>query len=442
MPWQHTASHLINVRDPLTGLRTNPFCLVTIQRQAGKTTLVLAEVLDRCLFGGPRRRVWYTAQNGQYARDIWAELVDELDGATSPLHGRLRIRRQSGAECATFPNGSTFRPFPPTRDALHSKQSDLVIVDEAWRHNADRGAELMQGIGPTQATRPGAQVLITSTAGAIDTSTFLKPLVDRGRAGDPALAYLEWSIPDGVDPFDLDTVVAYHPAVGYTIDRTFIERERGILDDMPGEFARAYGNRWTQTLERVIDAGEWGRAATADTMAAGRPAIAADIALDRTRAAILACHRGLIEVIDSRPGTDWVAGEIRKIIAAQDPAAVVVDRVGPSATLADDLTDPQPDPVTGERPDPVELFPLTAAIYAAACARFEDDLTNRRIRYRLHPALDAAVDGAAKRPYGEGWAWGRRNAAVPIPELVAATLASWADQHRPADPVRPVADAG
>jgi hypothetical protein len=314
---------------------------------------------------------------------------------------------------------------------LHSKQSDLVIVDEAWRHNADRGAELMQGIGPTQATRPGAQVLITSTAGAVDTSTFLKPLVDRGRAGDPALAYLEYSIPDDVDPFDLDQIVARHPAVGWTIDRAFIARESGILVDMPGEFARAYGNRWTQTLERVIDPGAWARAATADTMAAGRPAIAADIALDRSRAAILACHRGVIEVVASRPGTDWVAAELLAVIAAQSPAAVVVDRVGPSATLADDLT------AAG-----VDLFPLTAAVYAAACARFEDDLTNRRIRYRLHPALDAAVDGAAKRPYGEGWAWGRRNAAAPIPELVAATLASWADQHRPADPVRPVADAG
>ena len=431
MPWQATASRLINLRDPATGLRAHPFVVITIQRQAGKTSLVLAEVLDRCLFGGPRRRVWYTAQNGQYARDAWAEVVDELSGPGSPLAGRLRVRRQSGGEVALFPNGSTFRPFPPTRDALHSKQSDLVIVDEAWRHNAARGAELLQGIGPTQATRPGAQVIVVSTAGAYDTSTFLKPLVDRGRGGDPAIAYLEWSIPDGIDPFDLDAVVKYHPAIGWTIGREFIERERGILDDMPGEFARAYGNRWTQTLERVIDAAAWSKAATVQTMAPGRPAIAADIALDRSRSAILACHRGILEVVASRPGTDWIAAEMRAIVAAQSPAAVVVDRVGPSATLADDLE------AAG-----VALFPLTSALYAAACARFEDDLTNGRIRYRLHPALDAAVDGAAKRPYGEGWAWGRRNAAAPIPELVAATLASWADQHRPADPVRPVADAG
>jgi hypothetical protein len=430
MPWQATASHLINTR-AASGLRAFPFVVVTIQRQAGKTTLMLAEVLDRCLFAGPRRRVWYTAQNGQYARDVWGELVDELNGPTSPLAGRLRVRRQSGAECATFPNGSTFRPFPPTRDALHSKQSDLVIVDEAWRHGATRGAELMQGIGPTQATRPGAQVLIVSTAGAVDTSTFLKPLVDRGRGGDPALAYLEWSIPDHLDPFDLDAVAANHPAVGWTIDRTFIDRERGILDDMPGEFARAYGNRWTQTLERVIDPGDWSAAATAELLPPGRPVIAADIALDRSRSAILACHRGILEVVASRPGTDWIAREMVAVVAAQHPAAVVVDRVGPSATLADDLA------AAG-----VELFPLTAQIYASACARFEDDLTNRRIRYRINPALDAAVDGAAKRPYGEGWAWGRRNAAAPIPELVAATLASWADQHRPPAPVRPVVDAG
>jgi len=431
MPWQRRGSLLLNERDRFTGQRTNSFTVVTIQRQAGKTSWVMAEVLDRCLFDGPGRRVWYTAQNGQYAREKWSELVDALNAPGSPLAGRLRVKRTGGGESATFPNGSVFRPFAPTRDALHGQQSDMVILDEAWTlQSPGRGDELMQAIGPTQATRPGAQVVVVSTAGALNTSTFLKPLVDRGRAGDPAVPYLEWSIGDDVDPFDLDAVAAAHPAVGWTIDRSFLEREAGVLVDMPGEYARAYGNRWTHTLERVIDAAVWDRAATTDLMPPGPVVLAADIALDRSRGAIVACRNGLIEVVASRPGTDWLAAELLTIIAAQRPAAVVVDRTGPAATLADDLAGAG-----------IDLYPLTAATYAAACARFEDDLTNGRIRYRIHPALDAAVVGAAKRPYGEGWAWGRRTAAAPICELVAATLASWADRHRPAPPVRPVASA-
>jgi hypothetical protein len=442
MPWQGRASALLNEIDPRTGRRRNPFVVVTIQRQAGKTSWLLAECVDRALFDGPRRRVWYTAQNGQYARDQWAELADQLMDDASPFAGRLSIMRRNGAECLTFPNGSTFRPFPPTRDALHSKQSDLVIVDEAWRHDAERGAALLQGIGPTQATRPGAQVVVVSTAGALDTSTFLKPLVDRGRGGDPALAYLEYSVADDVDPFDLDAIVAAHPAVGWTIDRSFLEREAGVLADMPGEYVRAYGNRWTKTLERAIDGNLWQAAATPRPLPAGRVVLAADVAQDQTRGAIVACNGGVLEVVESRPGTAWVAGRVRELVARWDPAAVLVDRAGPSSTVADDLTNPERDPDTRRRPDPVDLFPMTTSTYAAACARFMDDLTNRRILYRAAPALDAAVDAAATRKVGDGWVWARRSAAGPICELVAATLASWGDRHRPAAPVTPDVSAG
>ena len=420
MPWQRTASGLLN--EHRNGRRVNRFVVVTIQRQAGKTTWLLAEAVERCLFT-PGRRVWYTAQSGQYARDKWAELVDELKG--SPLGPRLTIKLTNGSERIVFPNGSTLRPFPPTRDALHSMQSDLVILDEAWRHSAERGAELMQAIGPTQATRPGAQVVIVSTAGSLADSTFLYPLVQRGRAGDRSVAYLEWSIDDDVDPMDVDRVAAAHPAVGHTIGRDFLATEAGVLADKPGEYARAYGNRWTLTLERVIDPSTWVRAAT-DRDLVGPVVFAADIAQDRSRAAIVAAAGGVLEVIESRPGTEWIAARMIELVARHRPAAVYVDRQGPSATLVDDL----------ERAK-VEVAPLAVSTYAAACVRFLDDLENGLVSYRPHPALDAAVDAAAQRPLGDGWAWTRRKAAAPICELVAATLASWGDQHRTPVPLRP-----
>jgi hypothetical protein len=423
MPWQRTASALLNEHDG-TGRRVRRFVVVTIQRQAGKTSWLLAEAVERCIYGPPRRRVWYTAQSGQYARDKWAELVEDL--LDSPLADRLEVKLTNGSERVIFPNGSTLRPFPPTRDALHSMQSDLVIIDEAWKHSAERGAELMQAIGPTQATRPGAQVVVVSTAGSLADSTFLHPLVVRGRAQDPALAYLEWSIPDSADPMDTAEVARWHPAVGRTIEVDFLEAEAAKLADMPGEYARAYGNRWTQTLERIIDPSTWARAATDTPLPAGAPVFAGDIAQDRSRSAIVAAVGGVLEVIESRPGTEWVAARLAELVARHAPAAVLVDHIGPSATLADDLA------AAG-----VTLYPLTAGVYATACQRFTDDLTNGRIRHRPHPALDAAVDAAAQRPLGDGWAWARRRAAAPICELVAATLASWGDQHRPAAPLRP-----
>lgn len=423
MPWQRLASRLVNEHDG-TGRRLRPFIIVTIQRQAGKTTWLLSEAVDRCMFGPPRQRVWYTAQTGQVARDKWDELVDELE--RSPLAGQVTTKRTNGSERITFPNGSTLRPFPPTREALHGQQSDLVIIDEAWAHSAERGAELMQAVGPTQATRPGAQVIVVSTAGSLADSTYLWPLVTRGRAGDSALSYLEWSIPDLIDPLDVAAVAAYHPAVGHTVDVSFLEREAGILSDFPGEFARAYGNRWTQTLERVIDPAAWARIRTEAPLPAGAPVFAGDIAQDRSRGAIVAAVAGTLEVVESRPGTEWIGGRLAELVERHTPAGVLVDRIGPSATLADDL----------DRAG-VTILELNPRDISAACQRFLDDVVNGRIRVRPHPALDAAVDAAAQRPLGEGWAWARRRAAAPICELVAATLASWGDQHRPATPLRP-----
>jgi hypothetical protein len=428
MPWQRRASGLLNELDR-RGRRTHALTVVTIQRQAGKTSWLLAEAVERCLLGERPVRVWYTAQSGAYARDKWSELVTELSAPASPLRGRLRVRRTNGSESITFPNGSQLRPFPPTRDALHGHQSDLVIVDEAWRFGEIRGAELMQAIGPTQATRPGAQVVIVSTAGTVE-SAWLRAFVDRGRAGDPALAYLEWSIGDDVDPMDLDAVAAAHPAVGHTIDRSFLEREAAILADTPGEFARAYGNAWTAVAERVIPVQLWTDAVTTDAPT-GAITLAADIAQDRTRAAIVACAGGVIEVVDSRDGIEWVAPRLVELVGRWQPAAVTVDRYGPAGTLYDQLVGAG-----------VDLVDLTGVEYTTACARFLDDLQAGAIRHRHHPNLDAAVASAAIRTVGDRWVWARRTAAGPICELVAATLAVWLDQHRPAIPLRPDVQTG
>lgn len=440
MPWQATAADLLNEHDG-HGTRTRPFVVVTIQRQAGKTTWLLAEALERCLFGGPFRRVWYTAQNGQYAREKWGELVAELTGPGAPLRRQIQVKLTNGAERLVFPNGSTFRPFPPTKDALHSMQSDLVICDEAWKHDALRGAELMQAIGPTQATRPGAQVVIVSTAGTAD-STWLRPFVDRGRGGDPAVTYLEWCLPEAADPFNIDAVAAAHPAVGRTIDRRFLADQAAILAATPGEFARAYGNRWTTTLEQLIPAVKWAAIRHPDgTPADGRaPVLGADVAVDRSAAAIVACWPDTagvpnLELIQYAAGTEWVAPRLAELHAEHGSPVVLDGGTGPASTVLDRLRG---------RADalPAWVRAVTPREYTTACAALLDAVLDGSVRHRGNAELDAAVAAAARRTVGDGWAWSRRAPTVDVSPLVAASLALLGDRHRPADPVRPVAYAG
>jgi hypothetical protein len=438
MPWQRTASDLLNEHDG-AGVRSRPFVTVTIQRQAGKTTWLLCEALERCLFGGPFRRVWYTAQNGQYAREKWGELVAELTGPGAPLRGRIDVKLSNGTERLVFPNGSTFRPFPPTKDALHSMQSDLVIVDEAWKHDAVRGAELMQAIGPTQATRPGAQIVVVSTAGT-DESTFLRPLVERGRGGDPAITYLEWGIGDDVDPTDVDAVAAAHPAIGRTIDRQFLIDQAGVLS--PGEYARAYGNRWTARLERVIPALDWAAIRHRDGLPADGlpPVLGADVAVDRSAAAIVACWPDTagvptLEQVQYDAGAQWVAGRLRQLHDAHGSPVVLDGGTGPASTVVDALRAKD-----GELPDWVRA--VTPRELSTACAQLLDGVTDRTIRHRGDAELDAAVKAAAKRTTGDGWVWSRRTPTIDVSPLLAGSLALYGDRHRPPAPVRPQAYAG
>lgn len=432
MPWQVRAADLLN--EHAGGVRTRPFTVVTIQRQAGKTTWLLAEALERCLFGGPFRRVWYTAQNGQYAREKWGELAAELTGPGAPLRRHVQVKLSNGTERLVFPNGSTLRPFPPTKDALHSMQSDLVIVDEAWKFDAARGAELIQAIGPTQATRPGAQVVIVSTAGTAD-STWLRSFVDRGRGGDPAVTYLEWAIPEDVDPMDIDQVAAAHPAVGRTIDRQFLADQAGIMAATPGEFARAYGNRWTSTLEQVIPALDWAAIRHRDgTPMGGRaPVFGADVAVDRSAAAVVACWADsaghpTLEVVEYRAGTDWVAGRLLELAGRHGPDSVVLDGgTGPASTVVDAL---------GER-DWVRT--VTPRELTTACAQLLDAITDRTIRHRGQDRLDAAAAAAARRTVGDGWVWSRRATSVDVSPLLAGSLALFAYRHRQPARRKPVA---
>ena len=60
-----------------------------------------------------------------------------------------------------------------------------------------------------------------------------------------------------------------------------------------------------------------------------------------------------------------------------------------------------------------------------ACGGFLDDVLAGRLSHAEQPQLNAAVEGARRRPIGDAGAfgWDRRDGAVFVAPLVAATLA-------------------
>jgi hypothetical protein len=418
--------------------------VVTVQRQAGKTRLDLAQSVQRCL-QGPRRKVWHTAQTGQEARKKWGELVDDV--LVSPLASAVlgKPKRSAGSEALTFVNGSKLAPHPPTRDGLHGEQSDINNVDEAWAFDDIQGDDLFQAIVPTQATRQGAQTWVWSTAGD-RSSTWFRKLVERGRAGEPHMAFFEWGIPDDADPMDLDVIARHHPAHGFTQTLDSFRRAQVQLANKPGEFARAYGNRWTGGGERVIREETWLAAQTEAMLPAGRPAYGAATNEDGSMSAVVAAvldpdGRPWVEVIAHRPGRSWVAPFI---LALRDKGqGVAINRRGPAAPVADEL-ERETTYADGSRSGVLELLLPTSTDYAAACQDLYDRLHDVRpdaagkprpqLVHRRHEGLDDAVDVAGRQKLQDGgWVWSRTKSTGDISTLEAATLAAWAVARNPVE---------
>ena len=427
MTWQRLVADVaLEVDDD--GRFAYQLVIVTVPRQSGKTTL-FGSVLDHRALAVARARCWFTQQSGKHAVD-W--LINEHWPALAPFVPKVHLRRAAGSEHIKWiPSGGLIRPFPPTPDGLHGKTSDLVVVDEPWAFDLVRGLQLDQAIVPTQATRPNAQVWKVSTAGDA-TSTWWLGTVEAGRAAVTAgrtsgVCYFEWSCPDGLDPTDPASWPQYHPAFGLTIGA---EAMQAALDQLgPDEFARAYGNRWVSTTVRVIPLAAWRACAeeAAELPGPGGLAIGFDVGFDHADAAIVAGWRdgggvAHVEVADHREGTGWLVDRVIAITEQWKPRCIAYDAAGPALDIADQL----------ERAG-LTLAPLKAREYAAACSGLLEAITATPpgLRYRPHPALEAAASSAARRALGDSWAWGRRQSVGSLAALTAATVTVWGYDHAP-----------
>ena len=425
MPWQqHVVDVALEVDD--AGRFVYSLVVVTVPRQSGKSTMAGA-VMDHRAVATPRGRVWFTMQTQKDAVD-W--LTNEHWPLLAPFGNLCSLRRMAGSEHVKWrTSGGLVRPFPPNPAGLHGKTSDLVVVDECWAFDPVRGTQLDQGIVPTQATRPNAQVWKCSTAGDV-TSTWWLGVVEQGRAAVAAdkrdgVAFFEWSCSDDLDPTDPDVWDRFHPAYGRGIDDASMYAALAILG--PDEFGRAYGNRWVSMVAHVIPPVAWNRARDEDPPMpeVGRVALGFDVALDRSDASIVAAWRddggtAHIEVADHQPGVGWLPDRLAELADRWAPSAIGYDAAGPAMDVADQCARAG-----------LELGGVKAREYAAACAGFLELVISDppRLRFRPNAALDDAASVAARRSVADAWAWGRRQSATSISALTAATVALWTYDH-------------
>lgn len=459
MPWQRLVADVVYEVLP-DGEWAYTDIVITCQRQQGKTTMDGPTGTHRCL-AFPRSSSWITAQTRQDATDNFVNgFVPDWRG--SPLSKLGKVRLSQGSERITFQaTRSLFGVFSPGEDALHGKRPapQWVCNDEHWVFGLEQRKAFEAAIGPTFLTS-GGQWMRHSTAGTAE-SEWLLADVRAGRAAVKAgmregTAYFEFGFPeedrDGllellqhdVDSPEFDAGVEalyeYMPARGYTLKpralRNAVQKAR--LEDGVEDVLRGYGNLWTPTSAGVLPAAHW-KAARRERLP--RPhvpvAFAFACARDRSDAAIVAAWREESDpsrlrwrVIDSRPGTSWVADRMAELVDARDPIAYGYDRFGPATDIGDELERRGYEPRT-----------ITYAEMAAACIRTLADVVDDRLVYVDHeerPALADVHERAAKKELGNRWVWDLKGSAGSIAALDAGTMAGWFFDH--ADAPLPVPD--
>lgn len=422
-----------------------PLMLLTVPRQAGKTTIVRIVLLVRMIVGESRRS-FYTAQTGKDALQRWTDLTEMIARPSCPLGPLVKVRRAVGsAALVVTPTASRLSPFAPTPESLHGYTPHDVAIDELFAFDDEEGDALLGAIVPAQQTIRDRQLLMLSTAGT-RLSTFLRRQVTVGRAtilgrplslpnGEPALpsedlGYIEHSLRDGADPYD-EAEWHFHPALGYTITMDDLRQAARSLPR--GEWLRAYCNRWTEDSDPLFDMVRY------DTLNAGElpaPTLAEcsvgfGTAVDRSRVAAVAAWEladGAIGVKILTAGPD-VAGFPAYLAELQQTA-----EIRPAVLIGDD---------GGLNRSTIELLRLTLPEYRhptttnprewqLASAGLHAAIEDGRLRHDGDRTLRAAVSAALSRPMGESWALSHKS--PPEATALAAAIHGLARRDTPAEP--------
>lgn len=452
MPWQQYVARVANERlgapdcPACAGLGrvhdcpyAYPVVVVTVPRQSGKTTEIWATGVERCTTVRDHE-FWYTAQTGKVARARWDDAV-KLVKAT-PLDRMVRYRRSQGTERISWPNDSFLAIFSPNPDKLHSFTPDTVVLDEAFVHTEEVGDGLMGAIGPGQITLRHRQLWIVSTRGHVN-SRFLEDWIRAGRAGSPGVALFDWGAADGVDVFDPDELVKFHPALGLdrnngiTVDAILAQAqsEDGSRKGLSrSEFERAYGNRPIRSLSSAIAPEDWAALSAPQEPPDPRAvtltyAVAGD-GRSATIAAVWTSDTGQpqAKLVRYAPGHSWVAGEVADYAARWRPRQLAA----PSNAGTRNVTAALGRMTGKDRPTGLlrNVRQLTSPEYAQAWSGLLEGVRTMGFHHDGAAQLADAAASVVARPNETGSVPSWRLSTGDIGPLVAVMVGLWAQEAK------------
>lgn len=435
-PWQQLALHHSLAEDS-EGLWLAFEVVLNICRQNGKGGWLEArQIAGVMLFGD--KLIIHTAHQFKTARESFLRL-DQIIGGSALLSRRVkRVIRSHGEEGFEFHNGARISFLARSDNSGRGFSGDTVIMDEAMKLRADPIGALL----PVMSARRNPQLLYTCSAGLGPDSEQLATLRARALAEteqpDPSLAYLEWSIAEhakecptndqGVivctehdDRDDPQSWARSNPALGIRIRPAHVAREMATMRPDLFDRERLGVGTYPETSEdtwTVIGKEAWQALEDGDSRPSDPVAFCVDLTPERSHASIgVAGEYGNgahLEVVENRPGADWVVARAVELDKKWSPRCWVVDPSGPAGSLIQPLKDKG-----------LTVVSTKARDMAQACGSLYDAVAAAEVSHRGDAPLMTALAGAKKRELGDAWAWARKTEGIDISPLVAVTLARW-----------------
>ncbi|WP_435252041.1 terminase [Streptomyces tendae] len=464
-PWQRLALHHSLAEDD-HGRWLSLDVVLNVARQNGKGGFLEARQLGGVILFG-EKLIIHTAHQFNTAQESFLRLDQIIEGSYALSRRVKRVRRSHGEEGFEFFNGARIRFLARGGDSGRGFSGDLVIMDEAMKLRAAPIGALM----PVLSARPNPQLVYTGSAGLGDESEQLALLRARAMKDgdpDPSLTYLEHSVAphakecptdgDGRvicdqhdDRGDEASFARANPALGVRIRTSYVLQEmRAMRPDLfdrerlgVGDYPEVTDETW-----QVIKKEAWEALADPQSRSGDPVAFSIEVTPERTWASISmaggAGEGGVhSEVIEHRPGTDWVIARAKELDTKWNPCAWVIDEGGPAGSLVpglrkalryeepEDQVDDEPE---REPRDELVFCPKVREL-TQACGQFYDRVVEGTLFHLGQAPMTTALAGAKKREVGDAWLWARRSDGVDVSPLVSSTYAMWGwEQHHEDEP--------
>ncbi|MGW0821825.1 terminase [Streptomyces sp. NPDC002845] len=483
-PWQQFVLNQAMAEDDEGGWAAFEVC-VNVPRQNGKGAIIEARELWG-LFVGEEELILHSAHEFKTAKSAFKR-IERLIRRCPDLLKRVKTFRQTvGEEAVELHDGRMLRFIARSKGSGRGFTGDCNILDEAMI----LGDEAMDALLPTMAAVEDPQIWYLGSAGIGAPSVQLGRLRRRAEAAlesgvpDASLAYMEWSInphvkecrqgcTDHDDAASDEAALKSNPGIGYRLSLPKVRNERTTLSVAGyarerlgvGEYPVEEGESWS-----VIGREVWEALTDGDSQPEDPVAFAIDVTPERSHASICVAGRAgggavHVEVVDNRPGTDWVVPRAKELTRKWSPRCIVMDPGSPAGSLIGDLEDALSERDEDEDEEGrqegagggeeaswgeedglvVPVVQMRTRDVVQATGQFYDAVVAGRIVHLNQAPLATALAGAKKRDLGEAWAWARRGVGVDITPLVGVTEARWglfAEIEEPEEEVEPWAEYG